>query len=781
MRPHDRWADGQSHRVQRRAASALPRLQVVRMTDRARVYAFGRFRLDTGARCVYADDSPVALSSRAFDILQLLIEHRDRVVAKDEIMESVWQGTFVDENNLAVQVSALRRALSGGDGAAQLIVTVPGRGYRFVGRIDEAEAAEPAKEPAPEPASQPPPASRPPVETAISPAADPPGKIRKLPVMAAALGAVVVLSMALVVGLWTGRIGPAPPVTAPQVQNPSAAPPPRLSIAVLPFRNFGDDAQENYLADALTDDLTTDLSHLPGSFVIARMSADVYKNRVVPADQIGRELGVRYLLEGSLRRVGDGLTINAQLIDTATGAHLWAERFDAQRQQLGETQTTIVRHIANALDFTLVQIESKRSLKDRPDNPDALDLFFRARSMLDRDDSYKGLTDAQALLEKAIALQPDFVDAMSELSWLLLRKVGDFDDPTDAQDMKAARALITRGIELAPRNPRMLTARGLLLKRDGRFQEAIDSYETALSFDPSDIDARTGLALCEVNLGHADKAEALIRAVLLIDPQDPENRVRYDQLGLIYLMLGRSEDAMEWLHKSAAGDPDPASPSDSLSRREWNEIGMIAAYGLSGRAAEARARYAEYARLWPHRTVWRLASYFTKAEAALPGLVAMLGALKDAGMPEFTDERLDAHVPPSPTPKIAGDFEMTAVSVPGARTIATPALAAMIHQGKPPLVVDVGSGAAVVPGASWVKESFPTDEGQAHLKTEVERAAGGDMDLPIVVMGNGIYDWNACNATLTLIGFGYRNVFWYRGGEEAWAAAGMAADDRRKP
>ena len=153
--------------------------------------------------------------------------------------------------------------------------------------------------------------------------------------------------------------------------------PPRLSIVVMPFRNLGTDPADGYLADAVSDDLTTDLSHIPGSVVIARSSADVYKTRNVGAEQIGRELGVRYLLEGSLRRTGDQIVINAQLIDTQTGAHLWAERFDASRQELVDTQMAIVRRIASALNFTLVQIEGQRSLQDRPNDPDAVDLFFQ--------------------------------------------------------------------------------------------------------------------------------------------------------------------------------------------------------------------------------------------------------------------------------------------------------------------------------------------------------------------------------------------------------------------
>jgi TolB-like protein/DNA-binding winged helix-turn-helix (wHTH) protein/Tfp pilus assembly protein PilF len=740
----------------------MPQLQATRLDgdhsrEPGKVFEFGRFRLDASKRTLEADGQPLSVSSRAFDILQLLVELRDRVVTKDEIMERVWPGTFVDENNLAVQISSLRRVLSAGEGAAQLIVTVPGRGYRFVGEIVEPEPARDTSQA---------------VETAEPPTAAPGVRPRRW-LLPATLG-IAVLAILAGVAFWSGLM----PGIAGRVAQHVA---PRLSIVVLPFRNLGDDQQESYLADAVSDDLTTDLSHIPGSVVIARASADVYKTRPASANQIGRELGVRYLLEGSLHRVGDNLTINAQLIDTGNGAHLWAERFDAPRLKLAETQQTIVRRIASALNFTLMQIESKRSLQDRPDNPDALDLFLRARSMLDRDDSLQGLNNAQPLLEKAIQLQPDFVDAMSELAWLLLNKAANFDDATDAADMASARKLITQAVELAPQNSRGLAARAFLLKLDGRCREAVASYQLALSFNPNDVDARTGLALCTVNLGRPEEAAQLFQETLLIDPQSPKNRVRYNQLGLIFLMLGRNEEAIDLFNRAMAGDPAPAVPNESLSRREWNEIGLIAAYGLTGRSSEARARYATYARLWPNRTVWRLASYLTKAEVALPGLKAALSSLEAAGMPEFADENRDDGVAPSPIPKIAGDFETTPITVPGARTVSTSALAALLRGVNPPIVVDVGPGAAVIPGALWVNDTFPSDEGRNHLKQEIEHSAGGGTDRSVVVMGSSLNDWNSYNASLTLIEFGYRNISWYRGGEEAWAAAGMKAEDRRDP
>ena len=157
---------------------------------------------------------------------------------------------------------------------------------------------------------------------------------------------------------------------------------PRLSIVVLPFENLSGDKEQDYFADGITDDLTTDLSHLRDSFVIARGTAFTFKGKPIDAKQIGRELGVRYLLEGSVRRVGENITVNAQLISTETGAHVWADRFEGERGKLGELQVEVVSRLANSLGVELVKAEALRSMRERPNNPDAVDLAMRASAQI---------------------------------------------------------------------------------------------------------------------------------------------------------------------------------------------------------------------------------------------------------------------------------------------------------------------------------------------------------------------------------------------------------------
>ena len=190
-----------------------------------------------------------------------------------------------------------------------------------------------------------------------------------------ALAAGLVLAL-LAAGAFAWRAGYAPRFMAASVDD-KLANAPRLSIVVLPFENLSGDNEQDYFADGITDDLTTDLSHLADSFVIARGTASTYKGKPVDAKRIGRELGVRYVLEGSVRRLGETITVNAQLVSTETGAHVWADRFDGERGKLGQLQVEFVARLANSLGLELVKAEALRAARERPNNPDAVDLAMR--------------------------------------------------------------------------------------------------------------------------------------------------------------------------------------------------------------------------------------------------------------------------------------------------------------------------------------------------------------------------------------------------------------------
>jgi TolB-like protein len=238
-----------------------------------------------------------------------------------------------------------------------------------------------------------------------------------------ALAAALALAL-LAVGAFGWRAGYAPRFLGASVDN-KLANAPRLSIVVLPLENLSGDKDEDYFASGITDDLTTDLSHLGGSFVIARNTAFTYKGKPIDAKQIGRELGVRYLLEGSVRRLGEKVEINAQLISTETGAHVWADRFEGDRSKLGQLQVEFVSRLANSLGVELVKAEALRSMRERPNNPDADDIAMRAAAMANTTGDSKSINkDVIELNERALALDPQNESAMVSLSFALNDRVG---------------------------------------------------------------------------------------------------------------------------------------------------------------------------------------------------------------------------------------------------------------------------------------------------------------------------------------------------------------------
>jgi TolB-like protein/DNA-binding winged helix-turn-helix (wHTH) protein len=713
-------------------------------------YCFGKFRLEPGRRSLTAAGKPVTLSARAFDILCLLVERRETVVSKDELRTAVWRGMTVDDNNLAVQISTLRRALGEGFGGPHYILTVPGRGYQFVAPLD---CDTPPALPAPLPDIEKP------APTPAAPQAARPRTLRRPLALAAAL-------LTLGLAAW---------LALPYVIRPAAAP--RLSLVVLPFRNLSGEAEQDYLADAISDDLTTDLSHIPGSTVIARTSADTYRGRPVQAEVIGRALHVRYLLEGSIRAEGGSLHINAQLIDAPTGAHLWARAFDVDRDKLGVARTAIVRNIASALDVTLVEIESARSLHDRPDNADAEDFFLRARSVIGRGNTLASLTEAQALLEQSVAKAPHFADALAALGYVLARKTQEFDDPDEVPDGVRAQEVIAQAVALAPQNPAAITAKAYLERMNGKLEAARASFRMALQLDPNDIAAHYGLAACASDLGRMDEVIAEFQALLRIDPASPANAKRQYAIGYGNLMLGKPREALDWFQRAGAGLVESGAGETTIGWQEWRQIFTMSAKALVGDIDGAARDYAAYNAGHKQRTVWRLASYDMRGVTALPGHAAYLEGLKQAGMPAFGAEDEDFGLPPTATPREGSDFDPTPLEVPGAKRIRTLDLKALLAGPRPPLVLDVGRGAAVIPGAVWLWQN-----GLGDLATALRRAtAKADPATTIVVMGDAPTGWMSYNAGLRLVADGFHSVLWYRGGDEAWAAAGNKAEDRRTP
>jgi TolB-like protein len=322
------------------------------------------------------------------------MERPGTLVSKDAIMDAAWPNVAVEPNNLTVQIAALRRVLDKGRAGDSCIQTVPGRGYRFVLRVTRLDEAQPDLP------------SSPIAEVVALPTASVQSRRplwHWLAVGSSVIAVAVLLLAAARHGGWF-------------VGTPS---PPRLSIVVLPFENLSGDPKDDYLADGITDDLTSDLVHIQGALVTARESAYTFKGKAADVRKVGEELGVRYALEGSVRRLGSTLRVNAQLVATETGVHLWSDRFDEAISEMSAGQEQIVARMRDELGISMVDIENARNLRERPTNPDAFDLILRARSIRTLPPSPQRNNQALALFERALTLDPTSVYAMTYVAYSL--------------------------------------------------------------------------------------------------------------------------------------------------------------------------------------------------------------------------------------------------------------------------------------------------------------------------------------------------------------------------
>jgi TolB-like protein/Flp pilus assembly protein TadD len=356
-------------------------------------------------------------------------------------------------------------------------------------------------------------------------------------------------------GGYAWRSGLAPRLLGTSVAEDKIAAAPRLSIVVMPFENLSGDKEQDYFADGVTDDLTTDLSHLPDSFVISRGTAFTYKGRPIDAKQIGRELGVRYLLEGSVRRVGETVTVNAQLISTETGAHVWADRFDGERSRLGQLQVEVVARLARSLDVELVKAEALRAARERPSNPDAVDLAMQARAIMNSNPTTASLNEAKALFERAHALDPNYVPAIVGLAGAFSWRVnaGWSNDTTD--DVARAERMIDAALALQPDSSMAHWQKGWILFAKRQYRAAIAEAETAIAGDPNLASAYADAGYWKSFLGRAEDGFAGIETALRLSPRDQFVWSWQFEMCHLHSLLAHWEQAIEWCDKAIAGYP----------------------------------------------------------------------------------------------------------------------------------------------------------------------------------------------------------------------------------
>ena len=374
---------------------------------------------------------------------------------------------------------------------------------------------------------------------------------------------------------------PAEPDPLPAAAEPSAAP--RLSIVVLPFVNLSNDPEQQYFADGVTGDLITDLSRIPDMLVISRNTAFSYRSKPVDTRQIGRELGVRYVLEGEVQRSGNRVRVTAQLIDAETDTHLWAERFDGDAGDLFVLQDEITHRIAVALDLELVDAAATGPFE----RPDTRDYILRGRAARLKPPSRENRTEAVQQFEQALALDPESVAAQSWLAIALTARALDFMTDTAATDIARAEGLAERALAAAPRSPLAHFAKGQVLRSQDRYSEAIPEYEAVIALNRNWAHAYSHLGWCKFVTGSIEELIPAQERAIRLSPRDPQIGLFYFRIGFAHLLQSRTDEAVVWCERARN-----ATPAHPLFRAL-----LASSYALRGEMELAAAELAEARRL----------------------------------------------------------------------------------------------------------------------------------------------------------------------------------------
>jgi pentatricopeptide repeat protein len=503
------------------------------------VFLFEGFRLDRQARTLFRRDKagafvPIAIGSRAPEVLGVLVGRAGDLVSRDELMAAVWPATAVEDTNLNMQIAALRRVLDEGRADGSCIQTVPGRGYRFA-----------------------------------------------VPVT--------------LVAADTAALRPSGPLPLPE----------KPSLAVIPFQNISGDPEQEYFADGMVDEIITALSRITWLFVIARNSSFTYKGQAIDVKQVGRELGVRYVLEGTVRKAGGRVRISVQLIEATTGAHLWADRFDGSLEDVFDLQDKVASSVAGVIEPTLQAAEIRRSSERPTSDLTAFDLYLRGMyhfGRVDRSSLIRGL----GLLEQAIERDPDYAPALALAAHCHQR----CELMSWADDLEAARRtsvdLARRALRSAPDDPNVLSLAAVLL---GYWGEDIDVslrlVDRCLTLNPSHARGWHWSALLRVFAGQPDIAIEHFQNYLRLSPRDrmptylngigeayffsrrfdeaaanllasldlaPGFPITYRVLASCYAHLGRLEDAKEIVRQLRAITPAVIEPGTRYRNPELREL-----------------------------------------------------------------------------------------------------------------------------------------------------------------------------------------------------------------
>jgi adenylate cyclase len=544
----------------------------------------------------------------------------------------------------------------------------------------------------------------------------------------------------------------------------------------MPFDNLSGDHADDTLAAAISDDLATELSEIPGATVVSRTSAKNASSRAPEVSAIGRELGVRYLLQGSVRRQSADLRVNVQLISTDSGTNVWSDRFTEPITAAGGEQEQIARRLFDGLNKGLIDVENARSLRERASNPDAFDLELRGRSLQHLPPSPDHDREALDLYERALALDPTSVFAMTRIGYFLVDYSFDQSGGWHSFDqMIRAGRLLQRAHAIAPNSLEATSNYAYWLVRNNRCPEVIEIAEQIIKLKALQSRSYTGLyshlSVCKLTMGNADAAIAVQDTALRNNPGDAFTYNRYRRMTFAALLQGRDKEAIEFAHKSLNLNPEVAGAGGSLYRN------LAAAYAFEGQLDEAKHWLSKADAVWRFDTARGHDPDESSSLIHAQQIRRYQQGLRLAGERDHAEEDADFGIPTDGVlhNDLAG---YTPKEADGVRSIRTPELASVVDK-SPPLIIDTMTYTwrQSLPGAVGLKYSGLggsfSDDGQSRLRTKMRGLTGGNLSAPIVAVGWNSERFDGRNLALRLVALGYKNVYWYRGGREAWEVAGL--------
>ncbi|XIA63909.1 winged helix-turn-helix domain-containing protein [Bradyrhizobium sp. TZ2] len=517
-------------------------------------YFFEEYAFDTDLRELHRGADVVSITPQVFDLLDYLIRNRERVVSKDDLINAVWNGRIVSDAALTTRLNAVRTAIGDSGEEQRLIKTLPRKGFRFIGPVREPQR-------------------------------------------------------------------PALTEDADELVEPSKralALPDKPSIAILPFTNLSSDPEQDYFADGIVDDITMALSRFRLLFVIARNSSFTYKGRAVDVKQVGRELGVRYLLEGSIRKAAGKVRITTQLIDAATGAHLWVDRFEGDLSDVFALQDEITVNIVSAIQPKLLQTEIELAIR-RPNNLSAYDLYLRAAPHY-YSGTREGMAEALRLLSRALEIDPRYSAAASLAAFchtlnIILRWTID-----SQSEMKEAARLCRLVLSIDENDPDTLACVGWSKAYlSGDFDAAAEMLDRAVALNPNSAVAWNYRGMACQFMGQAEEALQSFERGIRLSPLDPMLYGTFAVMGFAFISLRRFDEAVAATKKSLRKNAAFTTAYRCLA----------AALAHLGRDAEASEAVLRILELEPD---FRISEWAARTRQWRAGL--LVDGLRKAGLPE---------------------------------------------------------------------------------------------------------------------------------------------------